>query len=158
MFVERNDRGEIIGAWTCRRYATQEAVADNDISLIRYMGRDALGEKLLAVGLSVDDIVQAAKKLGVYVDRDIQGSVVAVHDAPLHDGHELASRENPEVVRFQSDTPPPKLPDGFSATYVNEAIKWRVVRMSDLAVLESGLDSLAACAAAAKRFATARKA
>ena len=154
-FVTRDAKGRVIAAHSAPQYARHAPIADNDQSLLGYMTDNPVARLLAEVNLTADDIVRACTRPGLYVDRDADGSVVATHERPLRDGHELAPLEDPALQRFLAGEKPPAPPPGFSFTF--NAGRWRVLRSSDNTVLADRLETPAACAAAAERFITDRK-
>ncbi len=154
-YIERNAKGEIIAAYSQPQYQRQASVQDNDAGLARHMTGTPLGQLLAAVNLTVDDIRQAATRPGLFVDRDANGNVMATHERPLRNGHELASLEDPALQRFLNGEKPPAPPPGFAFTY-NASHKWRLLRTADNAVLVDHLETPAACAAAAARHTEVR--
>jgi hypothetical protein len=75
MFVERSAKGRrpVIAAWTSPQYPTQLELPDSDPAVLEYLRRTPLSQKLAAIGLTIDDVAQAATRLGVYVDRSTDG-------------------------------------------------------------------------------------
>lgn len=157
MYVERNNGGTVISAWSERQYPTQAALSDDDPALFRYMQSSTLSQKLAALGLTVDDVAQLATRFGKYVDRDERGLIIGAWDSPQRAGQELARFELPELQRFLALEPEPAAPEGYSFLWVGGDVRWRVLRLKDNTVVVEGLDSVAACASAAGRFASARR-
>jgi hypothetical protein len=154
-YVTRNAKGQVIAAHSQPQFARHAPIADNDRDLIAYMNANPVARLLAEVNLTADDIARACTRPGLYVDRDADGNVVATHERPLRDGHELAPLEDPALQRFLAGEKPPAPPPGFAFTY-NASHKWRLLRTADNAVLVDQLETPAACAAAAARHAEVR--
>ena len=156
LYIERDERGAVIAAWTERQYPTQAALREDDPALFKYLNASPLSIKLAAIDLTLDDLVQIVTRVGVYVDRDASGLIVASYDRPLRNGHEMVPRELPELQRFLAKVAAPIAPEGYAFRFIEGAGKFRVLRLRDNFAVADGLESLAACAVAAAPFANAR--
>jgi hypothetical protein len=154
-FIERDSRGVVIAAYSVPQYSTQASLREDDPALSAYFDASPLSRVLAEAGLTIDDVRQAATRTGLFVDRDRDGNVLATHERPLRDGHELASLADPSLQRFLAGEKPPSAPEGFVFTY-NAAHQWRVTRLEDLVVVADNLETAAACADAADRLLNTR--
>jgi hypothetical protein len=154
-YVTRNSKGQVIAAYSNPQFARHAPLPDDDLGLLAYMSSTAQGRLLAEINLTIDDIRQAGVRPGLFVDRDADGNVVATHERPLRDGHELTPLDDPSLQRFLADETPPAPPPGFAFTY-NSAHRWRVLRTSDNTVVSDNLETMAACADAADRLTNAR--
>ncbi len=95
----------VIGAWSEPQFKYQEEVADDDASLGAYLNRSRISQKLAAMNLSSDDLVQLARLdelvPRVFVDRDADGMIVAEYDEPQRPGHEGTHPDDAGLAYFR---------------------------------------------------------
>lgn len=102
-YVNRNKRGDIVGAWSNPQYRTQDAVPPSNSGLIKYINSTPLGQRLAAMGLTVDDIKSlSVRGPGMYIDRGADGQVVGAWDTPRRDGQELVPLDDAALQAFLS--------------------------------------------------------
>lgn len=100
-YVSWDQRGNIVGAWSNRQHEAQDAVQPTNSKLIKYINSTPLGQRLGAVGLTVDDIRSLSVRApGLYVDRDAEGQVIGASDTPRRNEHELVPLDDPDLQAF----------------------------------------------------------
>ena len=141
MYVVRNAKKEIVGAWSDPQHSRQERVEYNNPALQAYVTRSAASRALLNAGLSTDDIAAMANRCGMYIDRDDAYGITAAHEAPQKPGHEYQPIESIELQLFLEGKPAPTPPVGYEFKWVGGAAKWRIVRLSDGYSMKEGIES-----------------